>query len=310
MLDAKYHVEPNAGCMCRYVRSDTEYFRPHNHNYYELFLFLKGKVCHIVNGQEQLLSEGQLLFIRDFDLHDYRSRDGNYFEFLNLAFSKETFAQMLDFLGSGYPFEALLVAPFPPIVSLSSREKESLVYDFIELSQHSDPDYIRFKARTLLTHIFSNFFYNYTEPGDRVPAWLESTCEKMKHPQNFIAGIDRMFQLSGKTREHVARCMKQYYHTTPTDFVSSLRLEHAAKLLLMSNLQVTDICYECGFDNLSWFLVCFTRKSPLDVYSSTRCPNATTDGYPSILIVVVQLSHLEYNSIAFILCSYENIISS
>ena len=260
MLDAKYHVEPNAGCMCRYVRSDTEYFRPHNHNYYELFMVVKGKVCHIINGEEQFLSEGHLLFIRDFDLHDYRSGDGNYFEFLNLAFSKETFALLLNFLGSGYPIKSLLDAAFPPIVSLSPREKEMLVYDFIELSQHSDPDYIRFKARSLLTHIFSEFFYSYIEPQSNIPEWLETTCEKMKHPQNFIAGVDRMFQLSGKTREHVARSLKQYYQTTPTDFVNSLRLEHAAKLLLMSNLQATDICYECGFENLSWFYKSFARK--------------------------------------------------
>lgn len=260
MLDAKYHVEPNAGCLCRYVKSDTEYFRPHNHNYYELFLFLKGKACHIVNGKEQLLKEGQLLFIRDFDLHDYKSPDGSYFEFLNLAFSKETFDEMLAFLGPGYPVKPLLSAPFPPMVSLSAGKKEALAYDFIELSGHANPDYIRFKARSLLVHIFSNFLCHYTEPAKHIPAWLESTYEKMKHPQNFIAGTDRMFQLSGKTREHVARLMKQYYHTTPTDFVNELRLEHAAKLLLMSNLPVTDICYECGFENLSWFYKSFLRK--------------------------------------------------
>ena len=50
MLDAKDHVDAQSGCLCRYVRSDTEYFRPHNHNYYELFLVLKGDVCHIING--------------------------------------------------------------------------------------------------------------------------------------------------------------------------------------------------------------------------------------------------------------------
>ena len=260
MLDAKYHVEPNAGCMCRYVRSDTEYFRPHNHNYYELFMVVKGNVCHIINGQEQFLSEGHLLFIRDFDLHDYKSCDGKYFEFLNLAFSRETLSLLLDFMGKGFPFHDLLKAPFPPIVSLSSREEETLVYDFIDLSQHSDPDYVRFKARTLLTHIFSNFFYRYTESQSNVPEWLEITCEKMKRPQNFIAGVDRMFQLAGKSREHVARSLKQYYQITPTEFVNDLRLEHAAKLLLMSNLQATDICYECGFENLSWFYKSFARK--------------------------------------------------
>ena len=55
---------------------------------------------------------------------------------------------------------------------LLPREKEKLVYDFIELSQHSDRDYI--------------------------PSWLEITCEKMKHPQNFIADTERPPQTIAK----------------------------------------------------------------------------------------------------------------
>lgn len=260
MLDAKYHIESQAGCLCRYVRSDTEYFRPHNHNYYELFLVLKGEVCHIVNQEEQYLGEGHLLFIRDFDVHDYKSGNGDYFEFINLAFSKETFSEMLSYLGPGYPADTLLTAPLPPAVSLSSSEKEALSYDFIELSQHSDAEYIRFKARTLLVSVFSKFFFHYSEHKTNIPVWLESLYEKMKRPQNFIAGVDRMFSLANKSREHVARSLRQYYYTTPTELVNNLRLEYAAKLLLISNLQVTDICYESGFENLSWFYKSFARK--------------------------------------------------
>lgn len=260
MLDAKYHLEPQTGCLCRYVKSDSEYFRPHNHNYYELFMMLKNNACHIINGEEHLLREGDLLFIRDFDLHDYKSVDGQYFEFLNLAFSKETFEAMQQYLGKGFPFENLLHSPLPPATSLSPGEKESLAYEFIELSRHSDPSYILFKARTLLVSVFSRFFYNYSEHKTDIPAWLESIYEQMKLPANFIAGTDRMFALANKSREHVARSLRQYYHTTPTELVNELRLEYAAKLLLISNLQITQICYECGFENLSWFYKAFARK--------------------------------------------------
>ena len=260
MLDAKYHIDSEAGCRCRYVKSDTEYFRPHNHNYYELFMILKNKACHIINGEEQLLNEGDLLFIRDFDIHDYKSVNGEYFEFLNLAFSRESFRSMQEYLGAGFPVDNLLRPSLPPTVKLTMREKEALAYDFIELNSHSDPSYIQFKARTLLISVFSKFFYNYTDQKSNVPSWLELTYEKMKQPQNFIAGTDKMFSLAGKTREHVARSLQQYYHITPTAYVNELRLEHAAKLLIISNLQITDICYECGFENLSWFYKSFSKK--------------------------------------------------
>ena len=48
---------------------------------------------------------------------------------------------------------------------------------------------------------------------------------------------------------------------------NELRLGYAANLLLSSNLSATDICYECGFCNLSWFYNAFEEKfemSPIE----------------------------------------------
>lgn len=260
LYDAKFYINHKAGCLCRYVRSDIEPFRPHYHNYYELFLVVKGEACHIVNGKEQYLDEGHLLFIRDFDIHEYVSRDSNYFEFINLAFSKETFQEMLSFLGPGFRHDALLSAQFPPAVTLSPGTKEQLTYAFIELHQNSDKDYVRFKARSLLVTIFSQYFFSYSDETGHIPSWLQVTYEQMRLPQNFMAGAARMYELSGRSREHLTRCLKQYYHTTPTELVTQLRLSHAANLLLVSNLHVTDICYDCGFGNLSWFYKIFVKR--------------------------------------------------
>ena len=41
---------------------------------------------------------------------------------------------------------------------------------------------------------------------------------------------------------------------------SDLRLEHSVNLILTSNLSITEICYECGFENLSWFYKQFVKK--------------------------------------------------
>ena len=112
----------------------------------------------------------------------------------------------------------------------------------------------------MLTSIFSNYFSNYEEQETQIPVWLEIVYEQMKRPQNFILGAEQMYKLSGKSREHLTRCMKRYYDTTPTAFVAGLRLGHAANLLAVSNLKVTDICYECGFENLSWFYKVFAAK--------------------------------------------------
>lgn len=260
MLEARFHTDPATGCLCRYVRSETEYFRPHFHDYFELFLVMSGSVCHIVNGQEQRLSEGELLFIRDADVHDYKRGDSGSFSFINLAFTAQTLQELRAFLGGGFPAEQLLHAPLPPAVQLTPREKEALSYALIALNGSSDPARIRFLARALLVRVFSDCFARCRTAAPEAPAWLEAVCEKMKEPQNFLAGTARMRALAGRSREHLTRCMKRCYGVTPSGYVTDLRLGHAADLLLVSNLTVTEICYACGFENLSWFYKCFSEK--------------------------------------------------
>lgn len=260
MLDKNIHVDLKSECLCRYVRSDTEYFRLHYHNYYELFLVMKGEVCHIINSKEQIINEGQLLFIRDFDIHDYKSVNGNYFEFINLSFTKEAFEDMCNFFGEGFSVQGLLKPSLPPIVSLSQGEKEKLAYSLIELNTNSDKNYVKYKMRYLLSTVFTKYFHEHKQEKNEIPSWLEITYEKMKNPKNFIEGVQRLFDISGKSREHTTRCIKKYYGVTPTQFVSNMRLEYSANLLLISNLGISQICYECGFENLSWFYKIFEKK--------------------------------------------------
>ena len=260
MLDYKYHTDSETGCLCRYVKSDVEFFKRHYHNYYELFMVLKGETCHEVNGKEKILHEGQILFIRDFDVHDYKSVDGNYFEIVNLAFTKETLFSLFEYLGEGFPAEKLLKAEQPPMVNLSKREKDKLFYSLTELNQGTEKAVVKLKARTLILKIFTEYFLEYEEKKTDIPLWLEMTWEKMKNPKNFIDGVGRMYEISGKSREHLSRSMKKYYNTTPSALISDLRLEHSANLILTSNLSITEICFECGFENLSWFYKQFVKK--------------------------------------------------
>jgi len=259
MLDKKIHVDEESGFTLRYVRSETEYFRPHNHNYYEIFLTVKGDVNHYINGGIQHLSEGNLLFIRDFDVHDYASCNSKSFEFLNLSFKKSTAEKLFAYLGDGFNSETLLKAEYPPCVSLG-RERERLFYSLMELNSFENKQIAKTKMRILVMDIFTKYFDNYSEEKTEIPLWLEFAYEKIKRPENFIAGVERFVKLSGKSREHLSRTLKQYYNVTPTEYITELRLEYAVNLMRSSNLSVTDICYECGFLNLSWFYKIFEAR--------------------------------------------------
>ncbi|ARS40388.1 hypothetical protein CA265_12265 [Sphingobacteriaceae bacterium GW460-11-11-14-LB5] len=49
------------------------------------------------------------------------------------------------------------------------------------------------------------------------------------------------------------RYFKRSTHKTFSQFVNEIRISHAAKLLMGKEYNITDICYACGFDNVSYF---------------------------------------------------------
>ena len=260
-LLAEWHLDGEAECRFRHVKNETERFVPHNHDYYEIFLMIKGRAQHSINGNVVPIEEGSLIFIRKDDTHDYKSVNGA-FEFANLAFSENTLTCLFEYLGLGFPGKRLLEADFPPEVLLTENETKKLYLKLAELNtiNFSDSDTLKFKMRKLLCDIFSDYFVNVTESDSEIPFWLENAYRKMRDPKNFIEGKEKLFRIAGKTREHTTRCMKKYYGITPSDYVNELRLSYAANLLISSNLNATEICYECGFQNLSWFYNEFAKK--------------------------------------------------
>lgn len=259
-LEAKNHVDLNTGFRIRYVKSESEYFRPHSHDYYEIFLALSDNIIHIVNGDEYELLRGNLLFVRDFDIHDYKSGDGKRFEFLNLSFTAETLFGLFDYLGDGINKNKLLSQKQPPQSMLLANDTQKLFYSLLSLGNHENDALAKAHMRALLADVFVKHFSSIVTENTDVPLWLEMAYEKMKNPKNFIRGAGRFVEMTGKSREHASRKIKEFYGETITEYVNELRLEYAVNLMKRSNLCVADICYECGFSNLSWFYELFSDK--------------------------------------------------
>jgi len=263
LLTADRFVDQESGCGYRYVKSQSEYFRPHYHDYYEVFFTLDDGIIHVVNDTRQHLHTGSLVFIRPRDIHDYLHDDGQEFSFVNLTYTRRTVEELFAFLGEGFPSKALLGSPLPPAALLSERDFLHFQHRLEALCAISIDDKagIRLHMRMLLFEIMTRYFSGFESPfGESAPEWLELLCERMKQDKNFVFGLDRMVEFSQKSREHLARCMKKYYGISATEYINNLRLIYIANMLQNSNHSVLDICYESGFQNLSWAYTLFKKK--------------------------------------------------
>jgi AraC family transcriptional regulator len=59
---------------------------------------------------------------------------------------------------------------------------------------------------------------------------------------------------------HFSRIFKSILQTSPHQYLSTVRLQHAKILLSTSELPVTDIAFECGFNSLEHFITAFKKK--------------------------------------------------
>lgn len=79
--------------------------------------------------------------------------------------------------------------------------------------------------------------------------------------------LEEIADLVSMTIPSFCRYFKKMTNKTFTQFVNEYRLVHASKLLAEQPITITDVCYECGFNNFSHFsksFKAFTGYSPSD----------------------------------------------
>lgn len=235
--------------------------REHQHDFYEIFLIAAGRIEHHINQSVQVLERGSLVFVRPDDAHFFSQHAEANCELINLAFLSGTFAALSDFLGLE---DSLLLSPnLAPMRHLSNSQNLSLQAQLRQWGRllYQDKAQSRQQLRALLVSIISRYFITPEQAADEaMPLWLDDVVKQMNAPVHFIEGREALMRLANRSPEYVGRAFKQYLDVTPSQFINNLRLNYASDLLLHSDLSPTDICYDSGFGNLSYFYHLFKAR--------------------------------------------------
>ena len=262
ILEKERFVDMRTEISYRIVYSDTERFVEHTHDYFEIFVMLYGRAKHTTNGKMTQITAGDIVFIRPSDIHSFSMINGEAFSFINLTYTESTFNAMAKYLGDGFPINALLSAKECPAARLSSREIAALEarITYLATISHSAIEDLKTALRITLIELITAHFYSFTVPTEKMPLWLERLLITMRSDGNFVLGLNRMVELSGKTREHLSRTMKRYLNQTATEYINELRLNYIASMLKSSHAKITDIILDSGFTSISRATDLFKKK--------------------------------------------------
>lgn len=258
---------------CFYIveRHKTEFTYPlHRHKEFELNFIEKGKgVRRIVGDSVEEIGDYELVLIGGADLEHVweqgkcRSKDireitiqfsGDIFG--TELLSKNQFASIRRMLrraehGLAFPLSSIMrvYSTLDDIANENERFVQFLkfLYVLYELSISDD-------ARVLASSSFAHTARsNESRRVEKVKQYINDHYAKPLKLAD-LAGLVGMSPVS------FSRFFRQRTGRTLSDYIVDIRLGFAARMLVDSSKNISEICYECGFNNLSNFNRTFKSK--------------------------------------------------
>jgi AraC family transcriptional regulator, dual regulator of chb operon len=256
-------LDPVSQVHYNYITQVKSVTRLHDHDFCEVFLIAYGQVKHVVNGQIQELHEGSMMLMRPADIHCYQPMGDDGCGIMNLAFPTSVLQKALNLLYDDYRTCPLWTSQLPAHTVLPSGKVKEWIGAFSELNllPVNDKEIIRRHVRRLLMLLLTTCFYHPIPiPKTKVPEWLYKLHAAMQEPEQFQAGLSVMIALCPTTPEHMYRQFHRFYHKTPSEFISDLRINYAANLLRNTDQPITQVALSSGFENLSYFYEQFKHR--------------------------------------------------
>ncbi|WP_306120989.1 AraC family transcriptional regulator [Roseitalea sp. MMSF_3504] len=223
----------------------------HHHDYFELMLVEQGQVHHWINGVEEVLEPGHLVFLRPTDSHALQSVSGTGAGILNVVFRPETAEHLVkryrDDVAGRFFWQS---GPLPVALRLRGPQKERAVNAMLSLqTSHRSLARIEHFLLSVITHVLDAA----EVVDDRAPAWLLNACRAVREPRVFRQGAEGFLAAAGRSQEHVCRQARRHLGLSPTQYVNRIRIQHAAMLLAGTDRGLPEVASDCGFENLSYF---------------------------------------------------------
>ena len=231
--------------------------RAHDHDYFEVMLVEKGQADHWINGRQETLIPGCLIFIRPTDAHALRADQRSGCKIINVMFRKATATHFLsrypeDF--SGRLFDARGAHPETHLLQGPRMERGINVAQDLANSRPTQARLDEFLL-TLANRVVAPI----TTLDSKVPRWFAEAYERAKEPDVFRLGAHGFITAAGRSHEHVCRTCQEVLGLTPSALINRVRTEFAADRLAQTNTPISEIAAECGLENISHFYRVFRR---------------------------------------------------
>lgn len=255
------------------VRPHTRFvhFPQHKHNYVEVIYMCQGQTKHIVNGEEVVLLTGEILFLSQNATQEILPAELEDIA-VNFIILPEFFDRTLQMIGE----EENQLRDF--VIGCLKQEDNQIGYLHFKVSEVLPiQNLIENLIWTILNEQQNNRSINQVTMGLLFLQLMNHTDKlsvgKNRYDEELTIQILRFIeenykegQLTDLAEElhcdlyWLSRMVKRMTGKTYTELLQNKRLNQAAYLLTNTSLNVSDISYAVGYDNISYFHRIFFKR--------------------------------------------------
>lgn len=116
--------------------------------------------------------------------------------------------------------------------------------------------------KAILSDVLYSLYKEYYSSEIIEPSFLhmEKAKKHIDAHYNEKLNITTLSDLSGFSRAHFKRLFSKYYNTTPSEYITMVRIEHAKTMLESNIFSLKEIAEQCGFYDEYYFSKVFQKK--------------------------------------------------
>ncbi len=227
--------------------STVESFYTHTHLYNELLVYEPFKGHITVNGENIPIDSDTVLLVTASDFHSTSVIDCTDSKYLKIAFTNEAVSPA---------FSERLAGP----VLLPGCRSCSLLYMLLDKLKEAEGESKGIILNALLLELFEMGAYVGSTHKKGTEVMVLRAVEAVNKTFTERITLLSVSSALGITPQYLSSVFSRYMGVSFSEYLRDKRLRYAAGLLLENKYNVTEICYKCGFENLSHFLRSFKKR--------------------------------------------------
>ena len=228
-------------------------FGPAVRDHYLIHCVLSGKGRFYKPGQCYDLTAGQGFLIVPNEKTTYTADQEDPWHYCWVGFHGEEAGRILKICGIGQD---------DPVFSYSDIPKlQACVQNLMNFSSVGGN---AFHSMEMLYRFFALICQEgYQKRQSALISTATAAADYMEKNHSYGIGILEVAQYVGLDRSQLFRCFKQEYQMSPQEYLIACRITHAKRLLVQTDLSVSEVMYSSGFNDLPNFSKQFKKATGL-----------------------------------------------